>query len=71
MMEFLKSPNVLQFIGGVVAVLLGALVLKGDSQGPALVMAGVFAMGNAIKSPGDAMAARAEKKRASMAPPAP
>lgn len=68
-MDFLKSPNVLQFIGGTIAVLVGALVLKSDSNGQMLVVGGVFAMGNALKSPGDAMAAA--KARKSVAPPAP
>ncbi len=69
-MEILKSPNVLQFLGGVVCVLLGAFVVKDPVQSTTLLVAGVGAAMNAIKSPGDAMAARAEKKRASQAPPA-
>ena len=63
------TPNVLQFIGGLIAVLVGALVLKGSAEGPGLVMAGVFAMGNALKSPGDVMQAR--KASASAPPPKP
>ncbi len=65
------SPNVLQFIGGAVSVLLGSLVLKQGADG-ALVMGGVIAMANALKSPADMHAsskAAKEAKRQS-APPA-
>ncbi len=69
-MQFL-SPNVLQFLGGAASVLLGALVLKQDANG-ALVLGGVIAMSNALKSGGDvwkAQQAKAEAKRASVTPP--
>jgi len=69
MVEILKRPNVLQFLGGLIAVLVGALVLKGSVEGMGLVGLGVFAMGNAIKSPHDAMSEA--KARKSLAPPPP
>ena len=72
-MQALLRPNVLQFIGGAIAVLMGVFVLKGSTEGPGLVMLGVFTMGNALKSAGDVMEGRkaaAEAKRASQ-PPAP
>lgn len=64
-MKFL-TPNVMQFIGGAIAVLFGAYVLKGSAEGPALVLAGVFAMGNALKSTGQVID---ERKRKSVPPP--
>ena len=71
-MQKILTPNVMQFLGGVVAVLIGALVLKGTTEGMGLVGLGVFAMGNAIKSPGHVMQERAaEKRRSSMPPPDP
>lgn len=70
MIEILKRPNVLQFIGGAVSVLIGALVLKQDANG-ALVLGGVIAMANAIKSVGHVMEEKAAQKRASVAPPEP
>ncbi|HEX2677769.1 MAG TPA: hypothetical protein VHM19_14050 [Polyangiales bacterium] len=62
------SPNTLQFLGGLASVLVGALVLKQDGNG-ALVMGGVAAMFNALKSPHDVVKAKQEAKRASVAPP--
>lgn len=62
------TPNMISFAGGAIAVLIGALVLKGDEQGNMLVLAGVFAMGNALKGPTQ-IVEDAKAKRASMAPP--
>ena len=67
------SPNVLQFIGGTVSMLIGVLVLKQDANS-LMVGGGALAMANALKSAGDAYKGAQEKaaaKRASMAPPAP
>ncbi len=72
-MQRIMTPNTLQFIGGAVSILIGALVLKQDANG-ALVLGGVLAMANALKSPADmhaASKAKQEAKRQSSAPPKP
>ena len=69
MQAFISKPGVATFVGGVICILLGALVLKGQDTGAGLVHLGVFAIGLALKSPGTMVAEHAEKKRASMAPP--
>lgn len=68
-MQKLLTPNRVQFIGGAIAVLIGTFVLKGNVEGPGLVMAGVFAMGNALKSTGQVLEERKAAKRQSVSPP--
>lgn len=68
-MQNFLTPNTLQFIGGAIAVGIGALLLKGDASGMLLVGAGAAAMANTLKSTGQVIEERKERKAAKSVPP--